>query len=1136
MNNNGRLQHTWNNICLTDDDLYAYISGHGETGKLSRAEAHFLECSACRESLAQLLEILQPKEQTEIPEPSEAELAQTAEMIRQIARKEQPVKAREPRRTHWPIALAAAAALIFVALSILGLKFLFEKHKSEGFYLQAKAVIEENYAGTSPTNMRLDLPFNQISKNRAGTSSDALRTAENFLFQALAVRDDMVEAHLALGFIYLNESKVANAQNEFKKVLNARKDQPQALLGFGVAQYEEAVQSTDPLQRENLLKSAVDSFDSVLKSNPRSAEARYDKILALYESGRHEDALREVDTYLSRDTNSVWAEKLKGLKIKMQATQRSSVDKLVENAGQMRDQDALVELSRQAPYVIPSAIWSAMRNSLAREQALENGGKASSEDLRWAAETMERAYSAETGDHTFRAFIDFQDGLSPPERRQKKDLDQKFQALAKILNEEDRSKSDLILQSSKPLEIQYTKIGDYWQLANIHHLRGSCYYQSRADFRAAESEYMQIHQIGIKLQSRYLECMGLRQLAMIYGNERKFAQSIEAANKAMGLSQKYKVDSSLSQASLCIGNQYSHLGQFRLALQQYAKTLSYASHSFEPSRMCAALENAAIAYGHLGEFGKAAACYRLSAQTQSAVSKTTSSVQNTMLLRLNLLYRQGELAVRMGDLSGAEVFFLEGLKSPPPELESRIRVALSEVYLRQNRKSEAESVLNRVFSLIASGQYPESAWKAEFVKGRLLEATGRSHEALISYQNSIQKLKALRQNVSSEDLRETFLVDRYNPFKATATLLFNTGKNRQELVQTVDRSKSTTLRESLERDSMLESRWDTVSAEEDPYTKIEYFFAQDKLLILLTRKNQIETFSQNLTMEEVGRQVQKLLHSVRQNDLQTFQDMSRTLYSELLAPAESSAFAQLSGPLVILPDGPLYLLPFAGLQDKSGRFLIEKTPIAFAPSRSIFRHRLLPGRTAAAVNSGGVLLLDGSAGLPNAQNELSYISNLYGKNTSIVGTQELPLAAGLLRHTIILHFTGHAIIQQGQPALLLQKYPKETYLDCQTIRKWTMPQLQLVNLAGCNTAIGPVAEGEAPWGLIPAFMDAGAHSIMASLMEVDDAFAKTLSCRFYDLLKKGSGKARALQLAQLDLIKSRNLQSWIPYILVGDPQ
>ena len=426
----------------------------------------------------------------------------------------------------------------------------------------------------------------------------------------------------------------------------------------------------------------------------------------------------------------------------------------------------------------------------------------------------------------------------------------------------------------------------------------------------------------------------------------------------------------------------------------------------------------------------------------------------------------------------------------------------------------------------------------------LLEKKGRTHEALLSYHQSIQTIQRMRQNVKLGDLRQSFFIDRYDPFKAVVTLLFDTAGNRQELLEVIDKSKSTTLTEDLKHlHSMAEYLGDTTTAKENVYTLVEYFFARDKLLILLTTSKQVEVFTQNLSTAEMSRQVQQFLKSIKLGDYKSFQEISHRLYAELLAPVDAYAFAHESPEtLVILPDGPLYLLPFAGLQDTSGTFLIEKAPVVFAPSRSVFRHCLLGDREPAATSNHTVLLIDGTAGLPNARDELAQISKLYSKDALILGAKQLPIPPALLKRTKILHFSGHAVIRQNQPLLLLQEFPKEIYLDCQTIRNWAMPNSELVNLAGCNTAIGPISEGEAPWGLIPAFLDAGTHAVLASLMEVDDASTKRLSCRFYDLLHKGLSKAKALQLAQIDLLNSfradrtNKLQSWLPYILVGNPR
>jgi tetratricopeptide (TPR) repeat protein len=190
--------------------------------------------------------------------------------------------------------------------------------------------------------LRLALPFSATSTDRSYAGAEPLRTAENLLYQAVAVRENMVEAHLGLGFIYLNESKFARAKNEFQKILDIRKDQTQALLGRGVAQYEEGIQGADPLQRDLLLKSAINDFDAVLKLDPESAEARYNKIRTLFESGLHAKALQEIELYLARDPGSIWAEGLKGLRIKMKSTKSGAVEDEVNGAARTRDGECAV--------------------------------------------------------------------------------------------------------------------------------------------------------------------------------------------------------------------------------------------------------------------------------------------------------------------------------------------------------------------------------------------------------------------------------------------------------------------------------------------------------------------------------------------------------------------------------------------------------------------------------------------------------------------------------------------------------------------------------------------------------------------------------------------------------------------------
>jgi thioredoxin-like negative regulator of GroEL len=484
--------------CLVDEDFYFYVSGKGSPDKLRFMEVHLTRCPDCRRHLAELIEILHPsaEREEEMLAPSKAELDRTMATIEEISRKEHKEIQRPSRRFQWQI--SAAAAIVIIPLLFWGLKSLYEVKMSATYFSQATAILNQNYAGTSPSNLRLDLPFHSVATQRGKANPESFRQAENLFFQALAFRENMIDAHLGLACIYLRESAVERARDEFQKVLNIKKENIQALIGRGITQYEEAIQGADPLNRRTLLEGALGDFNTALKLVPNSAEARYDKIWVLYESGLHKEALQEIERYLSKDSSSIWAETLKDLKVKMRATQISAVEEDVRIFARDRNQAALLKLARLAPYQMPAAIMSAMKQSLELEQNPALPGNPNSEDLRWAASAMENAYGESTGDAGFKALPAFYVGLSPPQRALKRVLDKKLQDLDKLYH---NGQFAAILNQSSLLLSQYTDLQDFWQVADVHHLRGNSYYLGNADYKAAETEFRKMLDIANRLDA-----------------------------------------------------------------------------------------------------------------------------------------------------------------------------------------------------------------------------------------------------------------------------------------------------------------------------------------------------------------------------------------------------------------------------------------------------------------------------------------------------------------------------------------------------------------------------------------------------------------------------------------------------------
>ncbi|MBN2321447.1 MAG: CHAT domain-containing protein [Acidobacteria bacterium] len=1131
--------------CLSDEDLFLYITRKGDPETLAGIEAHCADCPDCRRALAEVLGLLQTdpsRPAGEIQEPDSNEMQKTLDLIHDVAGKERSRFKFVNSRAWWPV--AAALILGVASLAFWGLKDLYERNKSEDFYLQAKSLLEQQYSGTSPSNLRLDMPFNPAPMVRSTDGINSRHRAETYFYQALAVRENMGEARLGLGCIFLNESKFKDAEEAFQEVLDYRKGDVRALIGRGVARYEEALQGDDPVRYLSLLEGALEDFNEALKNDPDSLEALYNRIQVLFESGLHTEALQEIERYLSRDEESVWAEELKALRIRIKANSSNFVEEEVHRAAVARDPSRLEEIARHVPHQMPAAIWAAMRNSLAFEDAEEVPDRPNAEDLKWAAGIMESAYSRITGDHSYGKMLEYYRGLSSPRRLQKKTSDALFQSLVKL---QERSDYETILRRSGPLEQEYMDLQDSWQLYNLHHLRGNCFY-IRADFNSAGEEAQEMLRIARDLDSPELIARSLAAFTPVTNEQRKFTDTIRLAGELREITEAHGLDSWRSYIGSAFGYHYLKLGQYERSLREYTAALKWSCRFSDVSGITDALENTGTVMECLGRLREAKSLYDSALQKLEKRFSEKPERGNTGLnLRYsNLIYRQGELSLRSGNPDEAISFFqncLESVGADMNELQARSRAGLVEAFLKKERNEEAAAMLDKVMDADLK-QYPDTEWKTWLFRGRLLEESEDYSGALVSYEKAIGAVEGIRMDIDSANLRRSFFSERFDPYKEIIDLLYRRDGSRQMSLEYVDRAKSMTLKEYL---SLPDPVYGTgansnkIEGREDPFRIIEYFFSQDRLLVFVTGLEDriIDTVSLELSRETIDGHVRAFIESVRENDTDDFIRFSNLLYSELVAPIERSALSGYEGPVIVLPDGPLHLLPFAGLRDSRGRYLIEKKPVVYAPSRSVLSHCLVLSRSKPAEGGRNLVLIDGTTNLPNAREEVLHLSGLYGNNARVLGVEDFAEFGKAVSRSEILHFSGHAISKQGEPVLMLQQFPRETYLDSNEISLWKLPQCSLVNLAGCSTGIGPISEGESPWGLVPAFLNAGTPAIVASLMQVDDASTKLLTRRFYELLREGTDKATALQKAQTTLLHQSSKEmkplSWIPYILIGNP-
>ena len=276
-----------------------------------------------------------------------------------------------------------------------------------------------------------------------------------------------------------------------------------------------------------------------------------------------------------------------------------------------------------------------------------------------------------------------------------------------------------------------------------------------------------------------------------------------------------------------------------------------------------------------------------------------------------------------------------------------------------------------------------------------------------------------------------------------------------------------------------------------------------------------------------------------------------TLYDTVMKPV---ADLLIGNELLIIPDGPLWLAPYAALKDGNSKYLCESFRIRLAPSLTSLRliadcpddyHKssgaLLVGDpwVSEVTNSEGEKVLEQ---LPSAKEEVEMIGKILNI-TPITGRQATKREVlKRISSVSLVHFAAHGCMETGEIALTpdpdrISTVPtEEDYIL--TIGDVLNVQLRakLVVLSCCHSGRGEI-KAEGVVGIARAFMGAGARSVVVSLWAVEDKVTLEFMKCFYQHLAEGKPASESLNLAMKSFRESdefRDIKHWAPFSLIGD--
>ncbi|MBD1891587.1 CHAT domain-containing protein [Coleofasciculus sp. FACHB-SPT9] len=268
--------------------------------------------------------------------------------------------------------------------------------------------------------------------------------------------------------------------------------------------------------------------------------------------------------------------------------------------------------------------------------------------------------------------------------------------------------------------------------------------------------------------------------------------------------------------------------------------------------------------------------------------------------------------------------------------------------------------------------------------------------------------------------------------------------------------------------------------------------------------------------------------------------------AELLPKAPNARVA-------FIPQKSLFLLPFAALQDKQGKYLIEQHAIFTAPSIQaldlLYKHRqriqgiakdvLVVGnptmpRVPPKIGQKPVLLQQ----LPGAEQEANAIANLFNTQALIGDAATETAIVQQMPQARIIHLATTGLIDEEEALrnaiALAPSNTDDGLLTAEEILNLKL-NAELVVLSACDAGLGRITE-DGVIGLTRSFLAAGVPSAIAPLGLIPDEPTAFLMTEFYKNLQSNPDKAVALQNAMLATMKQHpNPMNWAGFILIGEP-
>ncbi len=683
----------------------------------------------------------------------------------------------------------------------------------------------------------------------------------------------------------------------------------------------------------------------------------------------------------------------------------------------------------------------------------------------------------------------------------------------------------------------------YGDLGNAYHCLG--------DFKTAIDYYERCSKYAAEVGDKSREGETYNNLGIAYKSLGYFKTAIEYHEHSLKIAKEVasKALEGITYGSL--GNAYSCLGDFKTAIEYHNRYLKFAKEVGDKAGEGIAYGNLANTCQRLGDFKTAIDYYRRYLRINIEVGDKAG--EGRAYFNLGSLYQNLEefktaidnyehclkISKELGDKAlVAESFYGLGRSF---ERQGSLLKALDCYHssvsmfnkIRQHLKCKDEWKVS--YRDITDCAYA-SLWRLSLKQGKVVEALSAAEQGRAQALNDLMELNyGLETAYQQSNTPDESAYDSFSFLRSTA--VFIATDERDIVFWVVQNGKVVDLRKKEFSDSN--------SLELNSFFKSLILAASQKIGARAGVKCEDRSLD-NLADEKVpnerspeSRFIPFRLHT---NVLRTFYDIIIGPISDLVRGKE----------LILVPEGPLCLAPYAAFMDPNSRYLCEFCRIRMIPSLTSLK--LITESPDGYHSKTGALLVGDPwlqevvfqgrilEQLPCAKEEVEMIGRILNTEPLIGRQAKKDEVLSRLSSVALVHIAAHGRMETGEIALapnITRKSQIPVEEDFLLTMKDVMSvqiRARLVVLSCCHSGRGEI-KAEGVVGIARAFLGAGARSVLVSLWAIDDEATLEFMKSFYSHLAEGRSASESLNQAMKCMRESddfNEVKYWAPFVLIGD--